>query len=204
VFCAKGLHQIEPGAPRCRDCKRALDADYYRRRKRAGGPVHRAAAGALSMSGLRCLGELHGSDAALPFRGRHALAGTPQRRMSSPGRSFDYPLEPPTLPERVRVSGFPPLMVAVGKTPGAHAGSLVRVGSENGHLVRRTQAVRCEDVVHAGSEVHLRTRAARFLERLYPTATSRRSTARLGCWSPSFAGASGLQLTCLRLVRERA
>jgi hypothetical protein len=52
--------------------------------------------------------------------------------------------------------------VAVGKTPGEHAGSLVRVGSENGHLVRRTQAVRCEDVVHGGSEVHLRKRAARF------------------------------------------
>jgi hypothetical protein len=46
--------------------------------------------------------------------------------------------------------------VAVGKTGREHAGSLVRVGSENGHLVRRTQAVRCEDVVHRGSEVRLR------------------------------------------------
>ncbi len=61
--------------------------------------------------------------------------------------------------------------MAVGKTPGEPAGSLVRVGSENGHLVRRTQAVRCEDVVHGGADVHLRKRAARFLERLFPTAS---------------------------------
>jgi hypothetical protein len=63
------------------------------------------------------------------------------------------------------------LDVAVAKTPGEHAGSLVRAGSENDHLVRRTQAVGWEDVVHGGSEAHLRKRAARFLERLYPTAT---------------------------------
>jgi hypothetical protein len=63
------------------------------------------------------------------------------------------------------------LDVAVGKTPGEPAGSPVRVGSENGHLVRRTQAVRREGVVHDGSEVHLRERAARFLERLFPTAS---------------------------------
>jgi hypothetical protein len=75
--------------------------------------------------------------------------------------------------------------VAVGKTPGEHAGSLVRVGSEIGHLVRRTQAVRCEDIVHGGSEVHLRKRAARFLEQLYPTATSKSSTARVASCSSS-------------------
>jgi hypothetical protein len=38
------------------------------------------------------------------------------------------------------------------ETTGEHAGSPLRVGSENGHLVRRTQAVRCEDVLHGGSE----------------------------------------------------
>jgi hypothetical protein len=70
--------------------------------------------------------------------------------------------------------------VAVGKTLGEHAGSLVRVGSEIGHLVRRTRAVRCEDVVHGGSEVDLPKRAARFLERLYPTATGERNSAQDG------------------------
>jgi hypothetical protein len=64
-----------------------------------------------------------------------------------------------------------PFDVAVGKTPGEHAGSLVRVGSANGHLIARAQGVRCEAVVHGGSEVHLRKRAAHFLERLFPTAT---------------------------------
>jgi hypothetical protein len=42
----------------------------------------------------------------------------------------------------------------------------VRVGSENGYLVRRTQAVRREGVVHGGSEVHVRKGAPRFRERL--------------------------------------
>jgi hypothetical protein len=69
-------------------------------------------------------------------------------------------------PARVSLS-----RVAVGKTPGEPAGSPVKVGFENGHLVRRRQAVRREGFVHGGSEVHIRKRAARFLERLFPTAT---------------------------------
>jgi ketosteroid isomerase-like protein len=48
------------------------------------------------------------------------------------------------------------------------------VGSENGHLIRRTQAVRREAVVDGGSEVLLRKLAAGFLERLFPTATHKR------------------------------
>jgi hypothetical protein len=82
----------------------------------------------------------------------------------------------------MRRLGVLPLDVAVGKTPGEPAGSLERVGSENGHLVRRTQALRREDVVHRGSEVQLRKRAARFLEQLYPTATHKFSTDE-GCRS---------------------
>jgi hypothetical protein len=58
---------------------------------------------------------------------------------------------------------------------------LVRLDSENGHLVRHTQAVRCEDVVHGGSKVQLRKRAARFLERLYPTPTPRSGSGGDGC-----------------------
>jgi hypothetical protein len=61
--------------------------------------------------------------------------------------------------------------VAVGKTPDEPIGSPVRVGSENGHLVRRTQAVRREGVVYGSSEVHLHKGAARFRERLFPTAS---------------------------------
>jgi hypothetical protein len=49
-------------------------------------------------------------------------------------------------------------------------------GSENGHVVRRVQAVRRERVVHRASEVRLRKRAARFPERLYPTATVQSSS----------------------------
>jgi hypothetical protein len=45
------------------------------------------------------------------------------------------------------------------------------VGSQYDLLVRRTQAVRREGVVHGGSELHLSRRAARFLERLFPTAS---------------------------------
>jgi hypothetical protein len=75
--------------------------------------------------------------------------------------------------------------VAVGKTPGEPAGSLVRVGSENRHLVRRTQPARRERTVHGGSEVHLRKRAALFLRRLFPTASSTSSTPDLRSCSSS-------------------
>jgi hypothetical protein len=65
---------------------------------------------------------------------------------------------------------------AVGKTPGEPAGSIVRVGSESGQLVRRAETVHREGVAHGGCEVHLRKRAAGFLERLFPTASDERST----------------------------
>ena len=93
----------------------------------------------------------------------------------------------PTLPREASVwlaLASPPFVRRVGaqsdsaayrrgcrETLGEPTGSLVRVGSENGHHVRRTQAVRREGVVDGGSEVHFRKRAARFLEGLYPTAT---------------------------------
>jgi hypothetical protein len=83
------------------------------------------------------------------------------------------------------------LDVAVGKTPGEPAGSPVRVGSKNGHLVRHTLAVRHVDVVHGGAEVHLRKRAACFLERLYPTATDATSCARDACCSTEAGATSG-------------
>jgi hypothetical protein len=57
------------------------------------------------------------------------------------------------------------------RTAGCPCGSLATstarsLRAPNGHLVRRTQAVRREGVVDGGSEVHLRKLAARFLERL--------------------------------------
>jgi hypothetical protein len=90
--------------------------------------------------------------------------------------------------------------VAVGKTPGKPAGSRVRVGSENGDLVRRTQAVRREGVAHGGSEVPLRKRAACFLERVFPTATSKSSTGApaLNPWEQGLITASELG-SCISL-----
>jgi hypothetical protein len=66
-------------------------------------------------------------------------------------------------------------------------------GFQNGHLVRRTQAVRCEDAVHGGSEVHLRKRAARFLGRLSRQPHAKAGTTRGPTERPLFvhnAGAS--------------
>jgi hypothetical protein len=95
-------------------------------------------------------------------------APLPQRRTPRTPQDLPHPSghENSGAPSRLLLGG-----VAVGKTPGELAGSLVRVGSENGHLLRRTQAVRRKGVAHGGSEVHLRGRAACFLTRLCPTAT---------------------------------
>jgi len=60
---------------------------------------------------------------------------------------------------------------AVAQTPGEAAGSLLRVGSEIGHLVRRERVVRRKVVPHGGSVLHFRERAARFLGRLCATAS---------------------------------
>jgi hypothetical protein len=68
---------------------------------------------------------------------------------------------------------------AVGKTPGELAGSVVRMGCENGDLVRHTQTVRREGVAHGRSEVRLRKRATRFLERLFPTTSDESGSDRL-------------------------
>jgi hypothetical protein len=61
---------------------------------------------------------------------------------------------------------------AVAQTPGEATGSLLRVGSEIGHLVRRELPARRKVVPHGGAGMHLRERAARFLERLYATAST--------------------------------
>jgi hypothetical protein len=78
------------------------------------------------------------------------------------------------------------LWEAVGKPPAEPAGSLVWMGSENGHLVRRTQPAPRERTVHRGSGAHLRKRAALFLGRLFPTA-SWKTSAALGRSLPSNA-----------------
>src|SRR5688572_20551350 len=60
---------------------------------------------------------------------------------------------------------------AVAQTPGEATGSLLRVRSEIGHLVRRELPARRKVVPHGGSGMHLRERAAHFLRRLYATAS---------------------------------
>jgi hypothetical protein len=70
---------------------------------------------------------------------------------------------------------------AVAQTPGELPGSVVRVGSGNGHLVRRGRAVRREVVAHACSAMHFCERAASFPQRLYATASVlSRNECRLG------------------------
>jgi hypothetical protein len=59
------------------------------------------------------------------------------------------------------------------KPPGEPAQSLLRLGSEIGHLVRRERPVRRKVIPHGGAGMHLRERAARFLRRLYATASTR-------------------------------
>jgi hypothetical protein len=91
VLCPKGLHEMEPAAPRCPDCKCELDADY-RRRKRDGGPVHRRGRRPALPTVLepddgtaRLLAELVGRGldrSALPGRGS-ALAGVGRRSTES-------------------------------------------------------------------------------------------------------------------------
>src|SRR5829696_3045633 len=48
--------------------------------------------------------------------------------------------------------------------PGEPAGSLLRVGSENRHLVRRARLVRREVIAHGGPGVRFRERTARSLD----------------------------------------
>src|SRR5918996_1349153 len=73
---------------------------------------------------------------------------------------------------------LPPSREAVAQTPGEAAGSLLRVGSENGHLVRRTRAARREVVAHGRADVHFLERAAASPRRLCATASRGRSSGR--------------------------
>jgi hypothetical protein len=72
-----------------------------------------------------------------------------------------------------RQSTLLPLVEAVAQTPREAAGSFLSVGSEIAHLVCRERPVHREVVPHIGSGVHFRERAARFLRRLYATASVR-------------------------------
>jgi transposase len=61
-------------------------------------------------------------------------------------------------------------------TPGELPGSVLRVGSENDHLVRRERAVRRELVALGCAGVHFRERAAAFPKRRCATASHARNT----------------------------
>jgi hypothetical protein len=62
-------------------------------------------------------------------------------------------------------------MEAVAQTHGEAAESLLGVGSEIGHLVRRERPMRRKVVTHGGADTHLRECATRFLRPLYATAS---------------------------------
>jgi hypothetical protein len=66
---------------------------------------------------------------------------------------------------------------AVGKTPDELAGSVLWVGSEDGHHLRRAMADGCVLVALSLSGTHFRERAAAFPTRLFPTASSRSGSA---------------------------
>jgi hypothetical protein len=78
------------------------------------------------------------------------------------------------IPERWR----PAARDAVGKTPGEPAGSLLRVGSEIGHLMRRGMSVRPDAVAHSRSDTQICERRAAFRRRLFPTASDEGSGVR--------------------------
>ena len=68
---------------------------------------------------------------------------------------------------------LPPSDEAVAQTPGELAGSLLRVGSENGHLIiRRAQGLRGDVAAYGSSGRHFLERAAPFQRRLCATASA--------------------------------
>jgi hypothetical protein len=66
------------------------------------------------------------------------------------------------------------LDVAVGKTRGEPAESLVRVAPKTAIPVHRAQAFRREGVTHGGSEVHLRKSAAALSRTAFPDSHRRK------------------------------
>src|SRR3954453_15621894 len=65
----------------------------------------------------------------------------------------------------------PPWTEAVAQTPGELAGSFLRVGSQRGHLLRRTQRVSRPVVPHDSPGVYFRERGAAFPRWLCATAS---------------------------------
>jgi hypothetical protein len=80
-------------------------------------------------------------------------------------------------------AGSPPALllpsVAVGKTFDEFAGSVLRAGPESATASRQTIYAAHRVAPHGGSGAYLSERAAPFSRRLYPTASSRRSTREL-------------------------
>ena len=83
-----------------------------------------------------------------------------------------------TAPESARVSACRFGRRVSHKPPGEPARPFLRVGSENGQLVRHAHVVRRKVVAHGWSGVVFRERGAGFPRRLYATASTTRS--RLG------------------------
>jgi hypothetical protein len=72
------------------------------------------------------------------------------------------------------------IVEAVAQTPREPVTSLLRVGSEKGHLVRRARAIRGEVVADGSSGVYFREPAAAVQSRLYATASTTNGSGLLG------------------------
>jgi hypothetical protein len=97
--------------------------------------------------------------------GRSADPG-PDEREKHGKRASAHSLLRPRAPNQLPLS-----MVAVAQTLGEPAGSLLRVGSENRHRIRRERTVRHEVIARGCSGVHFHERAAALLRRLCATAS---------------------------------
>src|SRR3954447_20298573 len=97
-------------------------------------------------------------DPAANARASREKVSLPMRR-SSPAVELRYAREACARSRR----RSPPLGTeAVAQTPGELAGSFLRVGSERGHLLRRTQRVSRPVVPHDSPGVYFRERGAAF------------------------------------------
>src|SRR4051794_37580032 len=108
-------------------------------------------------------------DPAANARASREKVSLPMRR-SSPAVELRYARE---ACARSRRRSLPLGTEAVAQTPGELAGSFLRVGSERGHLLRRTQRVSRPVVPHDSPGVYFRERGAAFPKWLCATASPR-------------------------------
>ena len=99
----------------------------------------------------------------------------------------------------------PPFTEAVAQTSDELAGSVLRVGTENGHLLRHARAGRRDVVALNRAGAHFRERAAAFPKRLCATASTRSRSELAGldhCWDSSAAPASRFRAQTLASAHQ--